>query len=222
MRRLKTLGVGVVMALAIPTLALAVTYTGSFSGAADHNGAGPGVYSAGTSYTVRMTLDQTQQDPWYPWNATKEYTAVISVAVDTYSVFPNAGGPGIDWVLVDFDQASVDIYEDDATPANYAVPGSFVDGSHILIGAIDNMIASRLTIFGLPFDVTGVVVFTGGSGFGNLVNCAPGGLSMNDFIDVSIQTPPAGYEETYDAEWKCIETTSVDDSTWGGIKGLYR
>lgn len=222
MRKLKALGVGVVMALAVPTLALAVTYTGSFHGAADHDGAGPGVYSSGTNYTVRMILDETQQDPWYPWNAAKEYTAVMTVVVDTYSVFPNAGGPGIDWVLVDFNQATVDVYEDDVTAADYAVPGTFVDGAHILTGAANNMQASRLTIAGLPYDVTGVVVFTGGTGFGNLLGCAPAGLTMNDFIDISIQTPPAGYEEVYDAEWKCTETTSVDNSTWGGIKSLYR
>jgi hypothetical protein len=222
MRNLKALGVGAVLALAIPALASAVTYTGSFSGAADHDGSAPGVYAAGTNYTARMTLDAAQQDPWYPWNPAKEYTVVLDVVVDTYTVIPNGLGPGIDIWIADFEPASVDIYEDDTTPADYANPGTFTDGTLVLSGQANNMIATRADIFGLPYDVTGVVVFTGGAGFGNLLGCAPSGLSMNDFIDFQIATPPAGYEENYDAEWKCLETTSVDQSTWGNIKGLYR
>lgn len=222
MKSMKALGVGVVMALAVPTLALAVTYTGSFSGAADHDGAGPGVYSSGTNYTVRMTLDQIQEDPWYPWNAAKEYTVVMNVVVDTYSVFTDGCGAGIDWVQVDFQQATVDIYEDDTTPADYSVPGSFVDGDHILVATINNMQAQRCAMMGSPFNVYGSVDFQGGTGYANLLGCAPGGLEMNDFIDVSIITPPTGYEEIYDAEWKCTETTAVEGETWGGIKGLYR
>jgi hypothetical protein len=222
MMKLKALGIGAVMAFAIPALALAVTYTGSFSGYADHDGPGPGVYASGTNYTARMTLDTAQQDPWYPWNAAKEYTAVLSVVVDTYSVFPDVGGPGIDWVVVDFMVASVDVYEDDVTPADYAVPGSFTDGAHILSGQANNMIGEWITVFGNPMAISGDVVFTGGSGFANLLGCAPGGLAMNDYVDFTFATPPTGYEEAYDAEWKCLESVSVDNSTWGNIKSLYR
>jgi hypothetical protein len=221
MRNLKALGVGAVLALAIPALASAVTYTGSFSGAADHDGSAPGVYAAGTNYTARLILDETQVDPWYPWNPAKEYTAVLNVTVDTYTVIPNGAG-SFDYWIVDFNPGSVDIYEDDATAADFASPSTFTDGTLVLSGQANNMIASRVDIFGLPYDVTGVVVFTGGSGIANLLGCAPSGLSMNDFIDFQISAPPTGYEENYDAEWKCLETTSVDESTWGSIKGLYR
>lgn len=221
MKFVKTLGVGVVMALAIPALASAVTFIGSFHGHATHSGS-PGVYTPGDTYTARLILDTQQEDPWYPWDAGKEYTAVMTVDVDTYNVFANAGGPGIDLVIVDFETGAVSIYEDTTTPADYANPATFTDGTEILVGQVDNMIAERLTIFGLPFGVTGVVVFTAGDGLGNLLGCAPGGLSMNDFIDVDIITNPDGYLEAYDAEWKCEQTVSVEPSTWGNIKGLYR
>lgn len=222
MKNLKALGVGAVMALAIPALASAVTYTGSFSGAADHDGAAPGVYAPGTNYTVRMTLDSTQVDPWYPWDGTKQYTAVLNVVVDTYFVWPNAAGPGVDIWSVDFENGTVDIYEDTVTPADYANPATFTDGTLVLTGQMNDMLAERVDIFGLPYNVTGTVVFTGGAGLANLIGCAPSGLAVNDYIDFQIETPPTGYEENYDAEWKCLDPTSVDESTWGNIKGLYR
>ncbi len=224
MKRLKTLGIGAVMALAIPALASAtvVNYASNFSGYADHTGSAPGVYSIGTSYSARLILDAVNENPWYPFAAGMEYTAVMSTGVTLYQVVADAAGPGIDWVSVDFSTASVDIYEDAGTAADFANPGTFTDGTHILSGLGVNMHAEGLTIYGMPLGVTGVVVFNGGSGYGSLLGCGGSGLSMNDFIDITFLTPPTGYEEAYDAEWKCESTVSVDDSTWGSIKSLYR
>ncbi len=217
MNRLKSLGIGVVMALAIPALALAADYAGHFSGYADHDGIGPGVYAPGTTYEARMTLDTVQENPWYDFLAGKEYTAVLTAVVDTYT--DNGGA----YMVTDFQVASIEIWEDVGTAADFAVPATFTDGTMVLSGQADNMIAQGPIVFGSPFVVSGVVVFTGGSGMGNLLgDCVDGGLAMNDFIMTTIITPPAGYEESYDAEWKCSEVISVDESTWGSVKGLYR
>ena len=215
MNRLKSLGIGVVMALAIPALALAADYAGHFSGYADHDGIGPGVYFPGTTYVARMTLDTVQENPWYNFDPAKEYTAVLTAVVDTYT--DNGGA----YMVTDFQVGVVEIWEDMATPADYANPGTFTDGTLVLSGQAGNMIAQGPILYGSPFVVSGIVVFTGGSGLGSLLGCAPGGLAMNDFIMTTIITPPAGYEEVYDAEWKCA-AVSVDDSTWGSVKGLYR
>jgi hypothetical protein len=204
------------MAVAIPTLAFAADFAGNFSGYADHDGIGPGVYASGTTYVARLILDDYNEAPWYPFDPGKEYTAVMTVVVDT---FTDNGGY---YMITDFEVGLVEVYEDVTTSADYAAPGTFTDGTLILVGQTNNMIAQGAIMPGMPFAVSGVVVFTGGSGYGNLLGCAPGGLAMNDFIQTSIITPPTGYEETYDAEWKCTQVTGTDASTWGNIKGLYR
>lgn len=217
MNGLKSLGLGVVMALAIPTLALAADYAGNFSGYVDHDGLAPGVYQTGTTYVARMVLDGYNENPWYAFDAGKEYTAVLTTVVDTYT--DNGGF----YMVTDFEIATVEIYEDMTTPADYANPATFTDGTLILVGQANNMIAQGAIQYGSPFVVSGVVVFTGGSGYANLIGtCVHGGLAMNDFIMTTIITPPAGYEEVYDAEWKCTDPTGTDESTWGSIKGLYR
>ncbi|HMB70353.1 MAG TPA: hypothetical protein VKU85_13640, partial [bacterium] len=144
-----------------------------------------------------------------------EYTAVINTTVFSYNDF------GIQRV-VDFTIGSVAIYEDDSTPADYANKATFTDGTLILSGEFQNMIGSHFEFPGMPYDVTGVVVFNGGTGLGNLDPACSAGLTANDFINFLVGTPPATYEEDYDIEWKCEESTSSEESTWGRTKGLYR
>jgi hypothetical protein len=49
-------------------------------------------------------------------------------------------------------------------------------------------------------------------------------MAMNDFIAFQSPPifPPAGFEEAYNIDWVCETATSVDPSTWGRMKGLYR
>ncbi|MEZ5063972.1 MAG: hypothetical protein R3B81_04515 [bacterium] len=214
MKKLMSLAIGVGL-LSVPALAMAVTLEGHFSGHADNSSGVGGSYVANGTYDVYMTLNQTQTNPWYPWNAAKEYTAVLSTTISSYNVFGNLE-------VVDFGVAAVTVYEDDATPANYGNLATFTDGTAILSGGIQNMIGNRVTIFGLPFDVTGVVVFDGGAGLANLDAQCSEGLVMNDFIDFTFATNPPGFEEAYDAEWKCPDSTGLDATTWGRVKDLYR
>jgi hypothetical protein len=207
------LAVGAVALLAMPVSGSAATLQGSFSGHADHDGAAPGVYTGATTYTAYMTLDTTQQDPWYPWNPAKEYTAVLTAPVATYT-------PGM-FQTVTWGVGTVDVYEDDPD-ADYANRATFTDGTLILTGSAQNMAGQRFDFFGTPWSITGVVVFTAGSGLGNLDAQCAGGLVMNDFIDFQIVAPPATYDENYDALWNCPEPTGAEESSWGRVKSGYQ
>lgn len=228
MKMTKALAVGVGMAMLLPALASAVVLEGHFSGYADHAGPAPGVYSDGLAYHAYTTLNAVQTNPWYPWDqANYEYTAVIDAIIVDYTGLPYPWQVGVNGVeTADFNVASVSIYEDAGTPADYANLSTFTDGTLILSGVVQNMIGEHVvfwsgsTLISFPWTVTGVVVMTGGSGLDP--QCA-GGLVMNDFINFAFGTPPTGYEEAYDIEWKCAEpSTSVEASSWGRVKGLYR
>jgi len=219
MKKVLSLGLGV-LALAIPALASAVTFQGHFSGYSTHPTSPAGVFAANEPFTARVILDTTQQDPWWPFNPANEYTAVLNAEVLFY-----LGGFN---QAVGFKPAgSVNIYEDTTPDANFASAASFTDGTLILTGQVNNMVGTRININGLPWSVSGEVTLTGGAGYGSLIACHAG-LIMNDFI--AWQTPaggplpgiPAGYKESYDVEWKCEDTVSVESNTWGRVKGLYR
>jgi hypothetical protein len=214
MKKLTSLMLGSGLAVALPTFAFAVTLEGHFSGFADHAGVG-GVYAPGMAYTARLVLNTTQTNPWYPWNPTKEYTAVITATVASYT-----GGFA---QSVDFaNGAQFKIYEDSGTAADYANPATFTDGTLILSGGSNDYFGQRMDIFGLPWNFYGTIVFVSGAGLGNLASQCSLGLTMNDFVNFQIGTFPPGYEEAYDAEWKCPDTTPVDGASWGDVKSLYR
>jgi len=214
--KISTLAVGAASLLAIPTFALATPLHGHFSGYADHSGGVPGSYSVGESYTVRGILDDVQPDPWYGFLADHEYTVVIVTSViDVFESPPMV-------LNVEFGPVTVQIYEDDTTPANYASPGTFIDGTLLLSGSISGMMGQRPNFDGFNWDVVGTVNFTSGAGIEGLLCDLP--MGMNDFI--AYQTPPiyppTGYEEAYNIDWFCEATTGVDESSWGRMKSLYR
>lgn len=231
MKKIQFLGIGAVLLLAMPLAVLGVPLEGHFSGKADHNGGGgPGVYSVGEAWTAYLTLDSYQPDPpgtWYPWNtATFEYTMVISATVSAYA----PGNPA----TVDFSPVSFAIYEDLGTAANYANVATFTDGVVVLSGSILNMHGQYTDLGPLlidPYNVGGDVLITGGTGQLLATQCLGTTLKMNDFI--SHENPPGpfpplwptanGFEEGYDVKWDCEPlTTGTEQSTWGGVKSLYR
>lgn len=216
MTSLRNMVAGAVMVLVIPALAFSVTLESTFTGFAQHDGAAPGDYTGATTYTAFMTLDTQQDNPWYPWDQlTYEYTAKLVAPISSFTVNPP-------FENIDFGVATVEIWEDNTTAADYGNQATFTDGTKVLSGVVQNMIGSRFQSFGLPFDVTGVLIFTGGSGIGNLDSQCATGVVLNDFIDFTFVTPPAGYQEQYRAQWKCPDTTGTEESTWGGVKSLYR
>ena len=198
--------------LSSPTLA--TTKIASFSGHAQHSGGVPGVYSAGETYTAYLILDTTQDNPWYPWQVGLEYTAVVNTTVFAYF-----GGFA---QSVDFTVADVSIYEDNGTAADYSNTATFTDGAEILTAQIQNMVGDRIDQFGLPWNVHGTLVITGGTGYGDVDPACLGGVLLNDFIDFQIQSNPPGFLEAYDAEWKCTGAVDVEEDTWSSVKALYR
>jgi len=215
----KALGIGV-LTLVFPVLALATTFQGHFSGYSAHPTSAPGVFAANEPFTARVILDTTQENPWYPFDPLKEYTAVLDVVVLFY-----LGGFN---QAVSFKPAGiVNIYEDSSPDANFANAATFTDGTLILTGQVNNMAGNRINITSLPWAVSGEITLTGGSGFNNLLACHAG-LIMNDFIAWQLPNGaplpgiPTGYKESYNAEWKCEDTVSTEASSWGSVKGLYR
>jgi hypothetical protein len=222
MKRILSLGLGV-LALAIPALASAQSLQASLSGFSAHPTSAPGVFAANEPVTIRVVLDTTQDDPWYPFDPAQEYTAVVNVVVLFY-----LGGFS---QAVSFKPAgTVAIYEDSTPDADYANSATFTNGTLLLNGQVNNMAGTRVNVAGLPWSISGEITLLGGAGFGGLIGCAAGGqsLSMNDYIAWELPNGdpipgiPAGYKEEYDAEWKCLDTTPIQESTWGGVKGLYR
>jgi hypothetical protein len=187
----------------------------NFSGYADHSGGVPGVYSVGETYVARMILNTVQDDPWYPWLPAQEYTAVLSTTVTAYFDF------GTHQQVV-FADAAVEIWQDNTTAADYANPATFTDGTLLLSGTANAMMGERPAGAIWPYAVSGDITFTGGAGLGVLHGYCDDGVRMNDYIDFVLATPPAGYEEKYDAEWKCGSPVTVDESTWGEVKSRYR
>jgi hypothetical protein len=218
MKKAWFLGVGAIALLAVPLVASAVVLEGHFSGSAQHDGAAPGDYTGATQYDAYLTLNSNQVNPWYPWNAALEYTAHLSAPIQSY-----VGGVS---QIVNFGVGTVEIFADDlgggGTAADFANQSTFTDGTMILSGSVQNMAGQRLDVFGLPWGITGVIVFTGGPDLALVDAQCSGGLVMNDFIDFQIATPPAGYDEQYDAKWECPDTVGTDDETWGRIKALYQ
>jgi hypothetical protein len=222
MKRVLSLGLGV-LALAIPASALAISLQTSLSGFSTHPTSAAGVFAVNETFTARLVLDTTQDDPWYPFSPANEYTAVMNLVVLSYL-------GGFNQAVFFKPAGTVAIYEDTTPDADYANSATFTDGTLILTGQANNVGGTRINIAGLPWSVSGEITLLGGSGFGNLIGCAAGGqsLSMNDYIawELPNGTPlpgiPTGYKEEYDAEWKCLDTTPIQETTWGGVKGLYR
>ncbi|HMB68137.1 MAG TPA: hypothetical protein VKU85_02460, partial [bacterium] len=199
MKKLAVLGMGAVFLLSMPIVVSATVLEGSFSGRADHSGGTPGVYVAAESYTAYQILNTTQQNPWYPWNGAFEYTLRITTSVTSYTTGATE--------TVNFADATVEIWEDAGTTANFAATGTFTDGTLVLSGTISNMVGQRVNAFGFPYGVTGDLVLDGGTGLGNVDPQCNGNMVINDFINFQIPFggwPDAqGYEEAYDSKFDC-------------------
>jgi hypothetical protein len=232
MKALQSLAVAVgVLALTLPasvraTCDQAQEHQGDFSGHTQHNSAS-GTFVVGEQLSAYQILNTTQIQPWYPWNqGAFQYTLYIH---GTCNAFNNIMlFPGTFLRQVSFSGVTFAIYQDNATPANYANTATFLDGALILSGVITGPgtaggMYGEGIVDGFNPDVLGfannTVTVTGGSGQGQLL-CST--LVTNDFLSWLPPISPPGYKEAYDSEFKCCLTTPVEPSTWGGVKSLYR
>ena len=142
--------------------------------------------------------------------ANYQYTLVV-----TGLTMVSSGSPSV------FSGGSVAIYEDDATPADYADPGSFSDGVMILGGVLNSLTRNML----LPSlgSANGYVDWTAGTRLNDL---APGDQSGWPFL-VTIYTDASQVEPGYSELWdgKVEPSTDVVDTeknSWSRVKTLFR
>lgn len=121
----------------------------------------------------------------------------------------------------DYTPASVEIFEDPiggGTAANYAVPGTFTDGTQILAGNFDGTLV-RNRFNPTLGNFIGKVDFTGGTRIGDLLTVQDwpfgGGWSR------TISGIPAGYHENWDGKID-LAPVAVTPIQWGGVKNLFK
>jgi hypothetical protein len=228
-KKVLSLGLGVLL-LTIPAISSADSRKAVLDGYSKHPTSPAGQFTNNEDFKAYVVLGAEDVDEpwWYPfdWPA-KEYTAVLDGEV----LFALDDSDGAFNQSVSFKpNGSCHIYEDTTPDADYANTATFTDGTNILIGQVNNMQGTRLDLNGHPWSITGEITLIGGTGLANLLGCAASGLSLslNDYAAWQLPNGqplpgiPAGYKERYGAEWKCLEPTSVEGSSWGGVKALYR
>ena len=109
---------------------------------------------------------------------------------------------------------TIALYEDDTTPADYADPSSFTDGTALLSGELENLVVQMFTA-----DLgsgSGVVSWTGGS---NINDLRPQDrLNWAFLINVSAATE-AGYDARWDGKVEPQEPVVDNDvRSWGAVK----
>jgi hypothetical protein len=117
--------------------------------------------------------------------------------------------------------ATIQLWEDPVsggTPANYADPASFTNGTLILSGAFDgtlrrNRFTSTLGSF------IGKIDFSGGSRLGDLGT--PQDWPFGGAWNRTVSGIPSGYHENWDGKID-LSPVSVEPRTWDGVKQLYR
>lgn len=117
-----------------------------------------------------------------------------------------------------------------ANPPNAFVPGEFNDGTLALVGnVVDLLLTKRDGASSSPDSVgeaRGVVNFTGGSRFAELVsNCRADGWIFNVALSADWTTffIPLGYNLYWSGELlkNSCPPTANESSTWGRVKSLY-
>lgn len=109
---------------------------------------------------------------------------------------------------------TIALYEDAATPAEYASPATFTDGTAILSGTVVSL--SRSQILSLV-SVVGTVDWTGGSQIDLLA--PPDRLDWGLFSGVDTATADPGYSETWDGKVEPRDpVVGLDDASWGNLK----
>jgi len=139
---------------------------------------------------------------------TKQHTLVASGTLTAGSPQP-------------YTPATVDLYSDaisGGTAANYASPGTFTDGEHILSGVFDGPL-SRSTFTSTLGSFIGKVNWTGGTRLGEL--SVTNGWPFGGGWSRRVSGIPAGYQEAWDGKVD-FNAVGVELSPWGAIKNLFR
>jgi hypothetical protein len=113
------------------------------------------------------------------------------------------------------------IYEDNGTAADYANPATFVDGTAILIGTINQL--NRTMFTPTLGSAAGTVDWNGGSRLDDIAPVDQLGWPFLTGISARAEVVEDGYDEQWDG--KCEPDHDIVDVTpmsWGSVKALLR
>jgi hypothetical protein len=130
---------------------------------------------------------------------------------------------GLTWDADGFTQqysgGAVVIYEDDATPADYANPATFIDGTAILSGTVTSL--SRTMFTASTGNVVGLVDWTGGTRIGELSAQERLGWDFLSGISNRSTVTEPGYDENWDGKVEPATPIAVDATSWGRVKAEF-
>lgn len=120
-----------------------------------------------------------------------------------------------------FSGGSVAIYQDDATPADWASPASFTDGLAILTGSLASFQHTMLT--STLGNGHGYVDWTGGTMLNDLAPEDQGGWPFVTLVSRSGTQVEPGYTEMWDGKVEPMEeVVAVESQSWSSLKAIYR
>ena len=112
---------------------------------------------------------------------------------------------------------SITIYEDNGTAADYANPGSFTDGTAILVGVVT--LANRAVLIGTIGTVNGSVDWTGGTRIGDIAPDDRNNWALLSGTNSSATQTEPGYDEAWDGKVEPQEPIVPNEETsWGRLK----
>lgn len=190
------------IALLVPNLAHAQQFF-------DFDGQATGYTQVGdTIDMVSIVLDPPSVDTPLPLDfANFQYTIVVSgLQVDL-----------IDGPVTGFIGGTIALYEDAGTPADYADPSTFTDGTALLTGEFDNLLTQQFTAS--LGSGSGVVNWTGGA---NINDFRPADrLNWTFVVSISGATE-AGYAARWDGKVEPLEpVVDTDEQSFGTLKNAY-
>jgi hypothetical protein len=166
----------------------------------------------GNPFTMRSVLTN---------NGVVPTPIALNFALNQYTLVVSGTLASISGIYNYYNPATIEIWEDPilgGTAANYAVPGTFTDGTLILSGSFDgNLTRQRFTTNLGSF--IGQVDFSGGTRVGDLAT--PQDWPFGGGWSRSVSGIPAGYHENWDGKID-LAPVGVENETWDGVKQLYR
>ncbi len=115
---------------------------------------------------------------------------------------------------------TIAIYQDNVTTADYAVPGSFTDGTAILTGTITTL--SRTMFTSTLGTVTGTVDWNGGTRLNDVAPADQLNWAFLSGINAREENTVTGYSEQWDGKIEPQDPIVANEKIlWGSFKAMY-
>lgn len=120
-----------------------------------------------------------------------------------------------------FSGGTITIYQDAATPANFATPATFTDGTVILSGSLVDFQRTMLT--GTLGSGVGTVDWTGGTRLGDLAPADQTGWPFLTAVSRAASQVQPGYSERWDGKVEPLgDVVSTETTSWSDLKAGFR